>query len=166
MCLDADWEEIAREAQSAPKVKLGARNLAYVIYTSGSTGTPKGTAIEHRSVVRLVRNTNYIELGPEEVFLQFAPISFDASTLELWGPLLNGARLVVAPPGRVSLEELARLIKERGVTTLWLTAALFNQMVDTQLESAARGAPAPGGGRDARRCRMCARCCRGSGTIG
>ena len=87
--LDADWREIARERADNPKVEVGARNLAYVIYTSGSTGRPKGTCIEHRSVVRLVKNTNYIELGSDEVFLQFAPISFDASTLELWGSLLT-----------------------------------------------------------------------------
>jgi len=133
--LDADWREIAREGEENPKVKVGARNLAYVIYTSGSTGKPKGTCIEHRSVVRLVKNTNYVELGPQEVLLQFAPISFDASTLELWGSLLNGARLVVAPAGLLSLQELGRVIKERGVTTLWLTAALFHQMVDEQIES-------------------------------
>ena len=66
--LDADWAEIARERADNPKVPVGARNLAYVIYTSGSTGRPKGTCIEHRSVVRLVKNTNYIELGPDEVF--------------------------------------------------------------------------------------------------
>ena len=66
------------------------------MYTSGSTGRPKGTSIEQRSVVRLVKNSDYIELGPEEVMLQFSPISFDASTLELWGSLLNGGKLVVS----------------------------------------------------------------------
>jgi amino acid adenylation domain-containing protein len=135
VCLDSDWKKIASESARNPKVQASAASLAYVIYTSGSTGRPKGTLIEQRSVVRLVKNTNYVELGPKEVFLQFAPISFDASTLELWGPLLNGGRLVVAPPGRLALEELARLIKERGVTTLWLTAALFHQMVDSHLEA-------------------------------
>jgi amino acid adenylation domain-containing protein len=133
--LEGEAKAIARQSAKNPEARSGARSLAYVIYTSGSTGRPKGTAIEQRSVLRLVQNTNYLELGPEEVFLQFAPISFDASTLELWGPLLNGARLVIAPPGRVSLEELAELIRGRGISTLWLTAALFNQMVDTQLES-------------------------------
>src|SRR2546430_1561973 len=131
--LDADWPQIARESQDDPKVRVGARNLAYVIYTSGSTGRPKGTCIEQRSVVRLVKSTNYVELGPQEVLLQFAPISFDASTLELWGSLLNGARLVVCPAGLLSLQELGRVIQEHGVTTLWLTAALFHQMVDEQI---------------------------------
>src|SRR5262249_41793546 len=90
---------------------------------------------EHRSVVRLVQNSNYLELGPDEVFLQFAPISFDASTLELWGSLLNGAKLVVCPAGRLSPAELGQVIEECGVTVLWLTAALFHQMVDEQIES-------------------------------
>src|SRR5581483_11356254 len=103
-------------------------SLAYVSYTSGSTGQPKGVCIPHRGVVRLVKNTDYARFGPEEVFLQFAPIAFDASTLEIWGALLNGARLVVFPPGRVSLAELGEFIEREGITTLWLTAGLFHQM--------------------------------------
>jgi amino acid adenylation domain-containing protein len=133
--LDADWPQIAWESEDNPGVSVNARNLAYVIYTSGSTGRPKGTCIEQRSVVRLVKATNYVELGPQEVILQFAPLSFDASTFELWGSLMNGAKLVVCPAGLLSLRELGRVIQERGVTTLWLTAALFHQMVDEQIES-------------------------------
>jgi surfactin family lipopeptide synthetase C len=133
--LDSDWSEIARESQDDPQVRVNARNLAYVMYTSGSTGRPKGTCIEHRSVVRLVKSTNYVELGPQDVFLQFAPLAFDASTFELWGSLLHGARLVVCRAGALSLEELAGVLRDRKVTTLWLTAALFHQMVDEQIES-------------------------------
>ena len=133
--LDGDGKHIGAESAQDPPAQASAQSLAYVIYTSGSTGRPKGTLVEQGSVVRLVKNTHFIELGPQEVFLQFAPISFDASTLELWGPLLNGGRLVIAPAGRASLEELARLIKERGITTLWLTAALFHQMVDSHREA-------------------------------
>jgi amino acid adenylation domain-containing protein len=105
-------------------------SLAYVMYTSGSTGRPKGVLIENRSIVRLVFNTNFCEFGPEEVLLQFAPVSFDASTLEIWGALLHGAKLVVMPPQASSLEELGQAIREHGVTTLWLTAGLFNLFVD------------------------------------
>jgi amino acid adenylation domain-containing protein len=112
----------------------GPTSLAYVMYTSGSTGRPKGVMVENRAIVRLVRNTNFCKFGADEVFLQFAPISFDASTLEIWGPLLNGGRLVVMPPQAPSLEELGRVIRERGVTTLWLTAGLFNLMVEQRLE--------------------------------
>ncbi len=109
-------------------------NLAYVIYTSGSTGRPKGVTVPHRGVVRLVKDTNYINLSPQDVFLQLAPISFDASTLEIWGCLLNGGKLAVMPPHTPSLPELAQALKDYGVTVLWLTAGLFHLMVDEYVE--------------------------------
>ena len=112
----------------------GAESLAYVMYTSGSTGQPKGVMVENRAIVRLVRNTNYCRFGSDETFLQFAPVSFDASTLEIWGALLNGGRLVVMPPKAASLEDIGRVIRETGVTTLWLTSGLFNLMVEQRLE--------------------------------
>src|SRR5262249_52529289 len=107
----------------------------YVMYTSGSTGLPKGTLIPHRAVVRLVRNTNYMEFLPDLVFLQLAPTTFDASTFEIWGALLNGARLVIFPAHIPSLEELGRTIQEHKITTLWLTAGLFHEMVEHRLEA-------------------------------
>ena len=128
--IDDEWPEIERESTDAPAVTANADNLAYVMYTSGSTGAPKGVCIEHHSVVRLVTNTNYVTLGPEETMLQLAPISFDAATFELWGSLLNGGRLVVFPPGLPSPAALAAAIREHVISTLWLTAALFHQMVD------------------------------------
>jgi aspartate racemase len=112
----------------------GAKSLAYVMYTSGSTGRPKGVMVENRAIVRLVRNTNFCCFGPDEVFLQFAPISFDASTLEIWGALLNGGRLVVMPPQMSSLADIGRVIREQNVTTLWLSAGLFSVMVDERLD--------------------------------
>lgn len=135
ICLDTDWEQLAGESNSNPLVTVTADNLAYVIYTSGSTGEPKGVEAIHRGVVRLVKETNYAELNEEEVFLQLAPLSFDASTFELWGALLNGARLVIFPPQTPSLEELAEALSRYGVTTLWLTAALFHQMMENQPET-------------------------------
>jgi amino acid adenylation domain-containing protein len=110
-------------------------NLAYVMYTSGSTGRPKGVAVTHRNVVRLVRNTNFADFGADQVFLQLAPLSFDASTLEIWGPLLNGGTLVVFPPEIPTLEELGGFLVREEITTLWLTAGLFHQMAEAQLPS-------------------------------
>jgi amino acid adenylation domain-containing protein len=112
---------------------VGADGLAYVMYTSGSTGSPKGVAVRHRGVVRLVHTAGSAALGPGEVFLQLAPFSFDASTFEIWGALLNGGRLVVPPPGDLSLADLAALLARHGVTVLWLTAGLFHQMVELDL---------------------------------
>ncbi|MFY0571228.1 non-ribosomal peptide synthase/polyketide synthase [Archangium lansingense] len=108
---------------------MAAGEPAYVMFTSGSTGRPKGVCVPHRAVVRLVMETGYARFGPDEVFLQLAPLAFDASTLELWGSLLHGARLVVFPPHAPSLEELGEVLRREGVTTLWLTAGLFEQMV-------------------------------------
>ncbi|HWG58373.1 MAG TPA: non-ribosomal peptide synthetase [Candidatus Acidoferrales bacterium] len=112
----------------------GPTSLAYVMYTSGSTGRPKGVMVENRAIARLVRHTNFCRFGSEETFLLFAPVSFDASTLEIWGPLLNGGKLVVMPPQASSLEDLGRTIREHDVTTLWLTSGLFNLMVEQGLE--------------------------------
>jgi amino acid adenylation domain-containing protein len=147
ICLDSDWS-IITEQSVPPRGSAGLRwssepafnltnpeNLAYVMYTSGSTGEPKGVSVTHRSVVRLVKETNYVELGPDDRFLLLAPLTFDASTFEIWGALLNGAHLVIMPAGPVSLEELGATITSQQISTLWLTAGLFHQMVDTQLDS-------------------------------
>ncbi|HKR14768.1 MAG TPA: amino acid adenylation domain-containing protein, partial [Pyrinomonadaceae bacterium] len=133
--LDADWDDlISLESTQNPINEATAENLAYVMYTSGSTGIPKGVSVAHRAVVRLVKNTDYVRLGPDEVFLQFAPISFDASTLEIWGCLLNGGRLAVMPPALPSLDTLGETLRKHGVTALWLTAGLFHLMVDERLD--------------------------------
>ena len=88
-------------------------------------------------MVRLVRGANYAQLGEDEVILQAAPVSFDASTLEIWGALLNGGRLVLVPGTNPSLEGLGQAIAAHGVTTLWLTAGLFDAMARERLEDLA-----------------------------
>jgi amino acid adenylation domain-containing protein len=135
--LDADWPEIAQHSITNPSRSAMPENLCYLIYTSGSTGQPKGVSITHRNVVRLVKETNYAAFGPDEVFLQLAPISFDASTFEIWGSLLHGAQLAVMPPQVPTLEKLGSALRANGVTTLWLTAGLFHLMVDERLEDLA-----------------------------
>ena len=115
-------------------VPVFPENLAYVMYTSGSTGLPKGSCIPNRAVVRLVKNNSYAIFNAQEVFLQFAPLAFDASTFEIWGSLLNGARLEIFPPYLPNLQELNIFVETRGVTTLWLTAGLFHQAMESQPE--------------------------------
>jgi amino acid adenylation domain-containing protein len=132
--LDRLSEKIEGESQSDPVIMTSPDHLAYVMYTSGSTGKPKGVAVTHRNVVRLVKNTNYASFSADEIFLQSATISFDASTFEIWGSLLNGARLALMPPGCASLGQLGQAIKRYQVTTLWLTAGLFHLMVDNHLD--------------------------------
>ena len=128
--LDSDEADFAAYAENNFEVDNQPDNLAYVMYTSGSTGLPKGVAVTQRNIVRLVTNTDYAEFGSDEVFLQLAPLSFDASTFEIWGSLLNGARLVIMPPELPLLEDIAGKLREYSVTTLWLTSGLFTQMAD------------------------------------
>ena len=129
--LDTDWERISQESDHDLAAETLSDSLAYVIYTSGSTGEPKGVAVSHRAVNRLVLNTDYVQLAPSEVIAQASNVSFDAATFEIWGALLNGARLVlIAKDTLLSPQSLSTAIERHGITTLFLTTALFNQMVE------------------------------------
>jgi amino acid adenylation domain-containing protein len=132
--LEEERTEIDRQSDENFGSGAGIDHLAYISYTSGSTGVPKGVAIPHRGVVRLVKAGWFAQMGEDEIFLQMAPVGFDASTFEIWGALLNGGRLVVMPPQTPSLEELGLALRQNSVTTLWLTAGLFHLMVDERLD--------------------------------
>ena len=133
--LPKSWERISRCPGDNPVNLVSPDHLAYVMFTSGSTGRPKGVMVPHRGIVRLVQGANYARLGAEEVFLQFAPVSFDASTFEIWGCLLNGGRLAVFPPDTPSLDDLGAAVLKQQVTTLWLTTALLHKIAETDLAS-------------------------------
>ncbi len=117
-----------------PTLAITPEHPAYLLFTSGSTGKPKGVLVPHRGVARLVRDNGFMPITGDDVFLQAAPLSFDASTLEIWGPLLNGGTLVIPSQG-TGLDEIATAVREKGVTTLWLTAGLFQVMVEEHVES-------------------------------
>ncbi|WP_028595416.1 non-ribosomal peptide synthetase [Paenibacillus assamensis] len=104
-------------------------NMAYVMYTSGSTGKPKGVMVGHRSVVRLVKNTNYAEFRPGGRILQTGAVAFDACTFEVWGALLNGMALYIVDEAVIlNAHKLEQTIHSSGITTMWLTSPLFNQL--------------------------------------
>ena len=88
-------------------------------------------------MVRLVQSANYVDLTSDDVFLHLAPLSFDAATFEIWGALLNGAKLVISPDGPLDISSLKRRIADAGVSVLWLTAALFHPVVDDDLAAIA-----------------------------
>ncbi len=130
LVFEKEQSKIEEQPEEKPVSQATSDYPAYIIYTSGSTGKPKGVCVCHRNVARLVVNTNYADMGPHQVFLQFAPIAFDASVFEVWGALLNGGRLVVFPASTPSAEELGDWLAQHDVTTLWLTAGLFHQMME------------------------------------
>ncbi|MFI7400362.1 amino acid adenylation domain-containing protein [Streptomyces sp. NPDC049541] len=116
---------LAAEPDTDPAVLLHSAQLAYVSYTSGSTGTPKGVAVTHRDVTTLAADSAFAD-GAHARVLVHSPTAFDASTYEMWVPLLNGGTAVVAGPEQdVDAAKVARLTQRHGLTALWLTAGLF-----------------------------------------
>ena len=132
--VDEQCDEIGNRDEHNLEVEAAADNLAYVIYTSGSTGNPKGVEIQHRSVIRLVKAAQYVNLDHLQTILQASTLSFDAATFEIWGALLNGAKLVVLQSRLATGHELSAIIAEQAVSTLWLTSSLYNAIADERVD--------------------------------
>ncbi len=131
LLLDRDAEEIALEPATAPGAPGHPLQMAYVNFTSGSTGRPKGVVIPHDAVVRLVRDTDYMRFDDHDAYLQISTYAWDAATFEIWGALLNGGRLVTIARGDVlDFQRLAAVLQAEQIRAIYLTAALFNQVVD------------------------------------
>jgi amino acid adenylation domain-containing protein len=139
MLIDDDDAQTATDHACAPPSQtMTAESLACVMYTSGSSGKPKGVCIAHRGITRLVLDANYLAVDKSDVFLQLAPVAFDASIFEIWGALLNGARLVMPRHEQPSLHDIAELVVRHSVSVLWLTSGLFEAMVDEQFSALGR----------------------------
>ena len=135
LCNDPiDWLDanLADELLSVPAQpsQIGAEDLAYVMFTSGSTGRPKGVQVPHRAIMRLVFGQDFARMGPAETWLHMAPTSFDASTLEIWAPLLHGGCCVILEDEVPTPRILDEVIRRENVTTAWITSSLFNVIVD------------------------------------
>ncbi|RIU88011.1 AMP-binding protein, partial [Oceanobacillus picturae] len=132
--MDLSNEELFNKSSDNLEAINNSSDSAYVIYTSGTTGKPKGVLCEHRNVVRLVKNTNYIKFKDDDRILQTGPMVFDASTFEVWGALLNGLELYLAKNETILLpEHLEAFVDEHNITILWLTSELFNQIAEENI---------------------------------
>ncbi|HVG45181.1 MAG TPA: AMP-binding protein, partial [Longimicrobium sp.] len=133
--LEAEAGGIATRPSDAPISNASPDNLAYIVYTSGSTGRPKGVMVAHRHVVQLVRETDYVRLAPGDRVAQASNASFDALAFETWGALLNGATLVGIPKDiLLSPTALRDALRDWGITTLYQTTALLNQLSREQAD--------------------------------
>jgi aspartate racemase len=134
--LDADWEIIAQQNQDNPVSPTMADLLASIQYSyPGNLSKPRGFGLSHRSIVQLATSVDPVTVRTTDVVLQYAPLSGDAATFEIWGSLLNGAKLVIAPAGALSFKQLGQVIRHYCVTMLQLPTRLFHRMVDEQLEN-------------------------------
>lgn len=131
--LDKDQALIENQAQSNLKRNNQADHLIYIVYTSGSTGQPKGIEIIHRGVVRLVKNTNYINLKPAECMAHISNLAFDAAVFEIWGALLNGMKLVIFENDVLfSPQQFKQQLSSHKVDTLCITPALFDRLIEAK----------------------------------
>ncbi|GGG20397.1 hypothetical protein GCM10011344_21320 [Dokdonia pacifica] len=130
-----DFNNETELSDTLPLVDTKPNHLAYVMYTSGSTGTPKGVMVEHKNIIRLVKSANFYQLSTQDILLSTGAFSFDATTFEYWGTLLNGGCLVVCPKETLlDSEVLSQEIKNRNVNIMWFTAGWLQMLVDTALD--------------------------------
>jgi amino acid adenylation domain-containing protein len=119
----------------APMPVINGEDFAYVTYACAASGQPRGVQVPHRSVLRMVQDVSYADLGADQVILQATPLAFDASTFEIWSALLNGGKLAIVPSMNPSVDQIADTISRFNVTTAWITAGLFHHMVDTRIDA-------------------------------
>ncbi|WP_027392677.1 non-ribosomal peptide synthetase [Aquimarina latercula] len=133
--LESFKSEIINYSKDLPKNKTLSTDLAYVMYTSGSTGKPKGVMIEQRSIIRLVKSTNYYNITEKDTLLATGACSFDATTFEFWGPLLNGAKLILCSNAvLLDTNKLSGEIQRNEVNVMWFTSGWFNQLVELEIK--------------------------------
>ncbi|MGW3071897.1 amino acid adenylation domain-containing protein [Kitasatospora sp. NPDC001132] len=128
--LDASAAELARHAAHDLGLPVDGGDLACVMFTSGSTGRPKGAAVPHRALTTTYLGQDYARFGPDEVWLQCSPVSWDAFALELYGALCFGGACVLQPGQRPDPQTIAELTRRHGVTQLQLSASLFNFLLE------------------------------------
>ncbi|WP_422785147.1 amino acid adenylation domain-containing protein, partial [Pseudomonas viridiflava] len=137
--IDLDSLDLNGQPGHDPELEQGSDTAAYVMYTSGSTGAPKGVRVPHRGIARLVLNNGYADFNEHDRIAFASNPAFDASTMEVWGALLNGGQLcVVDHETLVDPVRFSALLIDARISVLFITTALFNQYVQ-QIQQALQG---------------------------
>ncbi|MBO0468539.1 amino acid adenylation domain-containing protein [Enterococcus plantarum] len=128
------FNEVMAIEKNQPNIGIRDTNIAYIMFTSGTTGEPKGVQISHSNIINLVKNDVYLKLTENNIFLQTGAFSFDATTFEIWGALLNGGTVVLTDLSSVTnFDYLSELIIRNKVNTMWLTSPLFSIAVEKKI---------------------------------
>jgi amino acid adenylation domain-containing protein len=135
--LRADETRSASRPSSGLPTPVAADGIAYLIYTSGSSGTPKGVAVTHANVLSLLGSDERLIVAPGDRIAQLAPVSFDASTYEIWGALCAGGEIVIMPDQPLTSAKLAVALRESAPTRLFLTTGLFHVLLDQDADALA-----------------------------
>jgi amino acid adenylation domain-containing protein len=130
--IPVDIDSLEQISDFYSNADISPDDKAYVMYTSGTSGEPKGVVIRHKSIVRLVRDTNYISFSQQSRLLQTSSVVFDASTLEIWGPLLNGGTIFMTEKKNIlDPKELKRIISENNINVMFLSTSLFTMLAES-----------------------------------
>ena len=132
--IDGDWPQVDKEPVNNLETAISCDDLAYVIYTSGSTGKPKGVMVTHGNVVSLVKGVDFLSLSDKDILLSTGSFSFDATTLEYWGMLLNGGQLVLCKESCLLDQQLLKKeITGKRINRMWFTSSWFNQLIEADI---------------------------------
>ncbi|NIA18797.1 MAG: amino acid adenylation domain-containing protein, partial [Simkaniaceae bacterium] len=116
-------------------IKMSFDDVAVIVYTSGSTGNPKGNLVTHRNIIRVVKKTNYVDICENDILLQLSNYAFDGSFFDIFGSLLNGARLVLIDAvSMLNIKKLAAFIEDHNISMFFVTTAMFNTIVDVNVQ--------------------------------
>ncbi|BBP87038.1 hypothetical protein BsIDN1_06560 [Bacillus safensis] len=134
--IETEDQAIAQQSDSPIDTHILPEDLANLTYTSGTTGKPKGNMVTHRNILRTVKQSNYLTIHPEDTVMSLSNYVFDAFMFDVFGALLNGAKLIVLPKDHIlNMNELSGAIEKEKVSILMITTALFHLLIDMKKDS-------------------------------
>ncbi|TYS32217.1 amino acid adenylation domain-containing protein [Bacillus pumilus] len=134
--IETEDQAIVLQSENDINIRVSPEDLANLTYTSGTTGKPKGNMVTHRNILRTVKQSNYLTIYQEDTVMSLSNYVFDAFMFDVFGALLNGAKLIVLPKDHIlNMNELSGAIEKEKVSILMITTALFHLLIDMKKDS-------------------------------